>query len=120
MSKKAKSKKAHRKRKNNKISAKAQWCAFFSVLVSLVVVIADLVLEIRAINTMSATEQNLVCAVLSNYEGYIDVMRQQVKGSAPQLQKRCTKMDVRFFADVRGCTNFWWFEGGGGRGLAVN
>jgi hypothetical protein len=28
--------------------------------------------------------------------------------TAPQLQKGCTKMDVRFFADVRGCTNFWW------------
>jgi hypothetical protein len=32
--------------------------------------------------------------------------------TAPRLQKRCTKMDVRIFADVRGCTNFWWFWGG--------
>jgi hypothetical protein len=32
--------------------------------------------------------------------------------TAPQLQKGCTKSDVRFFADVRGCTIFWWFMGG--------
>jgi hypothetical protein len=35
------------------------------------------------------------------------------RSTAPQLQKGCMKMDVRFFADVRGCTNFWWFGGVG-------
>jgi hypothetical protein len=29
--------------------------------------------------------------------------------TAPRLQKRCTKMDVRIFAGGGGCTNFWWW-----------
>jgi hypothetical protein len=44
-----------------------------------------------------------------------DFIGQEHSPPTAQLQKGCTKMDVRFFADVRGCTNFWWFEGGGGR-----
>jgi hypothetical protein len=32
--------------------------------------------------------------------------------TAPRLQKRCTKMDVRIFAGGGGCANFWWVGGG--------
>jgi hypothetical protein len=39
--------------------------------------------------------------------------KSSIVGTAPRLQKRCTKMDVRTFPGGARCTNFWWFRGVG-------